>query len=124
MGTLPRTHATTLYLHVSHLADDIEQLRALLHDLLRLIALLCVCGVILGIGSRCKSAAQTAAIGVLLFLLPSGLEYVFSLRFFPLSVLDVIQNLWEAPNVMLIESVILIIMGSVGYCVAVNNNKG
>lgn len=92
--------------------------------LLRLIALLCVCGVILGIGSRCKSAAQTAAIGVLLFLLPSGLEYVFSLRFFPLSVLDVIQNLWEAPNVMLIESVILIIMGSVGYCVAVNNNKG
>lgn len=91
--------------------------------LLRLILLLSVCGILLGIGSKCKTTAQAAAIGTVLFLLPSGVEYLFSLQFFPLSILDAVQNLWEEPIIMLVESGILIALGIVGYIVAIYGHK-
>lgn len=82
-----------------------------------------VCGILLGIGSKCKTTAQAAAIGTVLFLLPSGVEYLFSLRFFPLSILDAVQNLWEEPIIMLVESGILIALGIVGYIAAIYGHK-
>ena len=91
--------------------------------LLRLILLFSVCGILMGIGSKCKSTAQAAAVGTVLVLVPAGVEYLFSLSFFPLSMLDAIQNLWEKPMVMLIESIVLIAAGAVGYAVA-ENSKG
>ena len=89
--------------------------------LLRLLLLFSVCGILMGIGSKCKSTAQAAAVGAVLVLVPSGLEYLFPLSFFPLSMLDAIQNLWEKPTVMLIESAVLIVAGAVGYAVAENS---
>lgn len=89
--------------------------------LLRLLLLLSICGILMGIGSKCKSTAQAAAAGAVLVLVPSGLEYLFSLRFFPLSMLDAVQNLWEKPSIMLIESIIFIAIGVMGYWWAVYN---
>ena len=90
--------------------------------LLRLLLLFSVCGILMGIGSKCKSTAQAAAVGAVLVLVPAGVEYLFSLSFFPLSMLDAIQNLWEKPTVMLIESIVLVAAGAVGYAVAENSN--
>ncbi len=85
---------------------------------LRLILLLSVCGILMGIGSKCKNTAQAAAIGAIFVLVPSGLEYLFSFRFFPLSMLDAIQNLWTDSTGMRIESAALVVAGTVGYLVA------
>lgn len=91
--------------------------------LIRLALLLGVCGVLLGIGSRCKSTVTAAAAGGIVFLLPSALEYVLSLRFFPLSVLDAVQNLWENPGLMLAETLILVTAGCIGYAAAITSNS-
>ena len=85
---------------------------------LRLILLLSVCGILMGIGSKCKNTAQAAAIGAIFVLVPSGLEYLFLFRFFPLSMLDAIQNLWTDSTGMRIESAALVVAGAVGYLVA------
>lgn len=83
--------------------------------LLRLVLLLCVTGILLGIGSCCSSTAAAAAIGSVLLLVPAAAEYLFGIPGMLLAVLDAVQNLWERPAVMAAQTAVLLILGITGF---------